>query len=55
MLQGAQRVLPDGAEKQEITQQLARLAEGQKDAQKAIEQYKSLLRQNPDDADSRER
>jgi golgin subfamily B member 1 len=55
VLQGAQRVLPEGPEKQEVTQQIARLAEGQKDAQKAIEQYKSLLRQNPDDADSRER
>jgi tetratricopeptide (TPR) repeat protein len=55
VLQAAQRVLPEGPDKLEVTQQLARLAEGQKDAQKAIEQYKSLLRQNPDDADSRER
>jgi tetratricopeptide (TPR) repeat protein len=55
VLQGAQRALPEGQEKIEVTQELARLAEGQKDAQKAIEQYKSLLRQNPDDAESRER
>ncbi len=55
VLQGAQRVLPEGPDKVEVTQQLARLAEGQKDGQKAIEQYKALLRQNPDDEDSRER
>ena len=55
VLLAAQRVMPEGTEKQELTQQIARLAEGQKDAQKAIEQYKSLLRQNPDDVDSRER
>ncbi len=54
VLAAAQRVMPEGPEKQAVTQQIARLAEGQKDAQKAIEQYKSLLRQNPDDADSRE-
>ncbi|HEX4337856.1 MAG TPA: tetratricopeptide repeat protein [Polyangiaceae bacterium] len=54
VLAAAQRVMPEGADKQSVTQQIARLAEGQKDAQKAIEQYKSLLRQNPDDADSRE-
>ena len=55
VLQGAQRALPEGPDKVEITQELARLAEGTKDAQKAIEQYKSLLRQNPDDSESRER
>ncbi|HVU03518.1 MAG TPA: tetratricopeptide repeat protein [Polyangiaceae bacterium] len=55
ILQGAQRVMPEGPEKIEITQELARLAEGQKDAQKAIEQYKSLLRSNPDDAEAREK
>jgi tetratricopeptide (TPR) repeat protein len=54
VLAAAQRVMPEGPDKQAVTHQIARLAEGQKDAQKAIEQYKSLLRQNPDDADSRE-
>lgn len=55
ILQAAQRALPEGKEKLEITQQVAALAEGQKDAQKAIEQYKSILRQNPDDGAAREK
>jgi tetratricopeptide (TPR) repeat protein len=55
ILQAAQRIVPEGPEKLEITLQLAHLADDTKDATKAIEQYKSLLRQNPDDAESREK
>ena len=55
ILQGAQRVFPEGRDKLQITQEIAVLADDQRDAQKAIEQYKSLLRHNPDDADARER
>src|SRR5688500_2754956 len=56
VLQGAQRALRDGTkEKANMTQEIARLAEGQANAQKAIEQYKSVLRQDPDHAEARER
>ena len=47
VLQGAQKVLPEGADKQGITKEIAKLAESQQDAQKAIEQYSALLRQDP--------
>lgn len=53
VLQGAQRVLPAGPEKSAITQEIARLAESQEDAQKAIEQYKALLRQDADNEEAR--
>lgn len=47
VLQAAQKVLPEGPEKQGITKEIAKLAESQQDAQKAIEQYSALLRQDP--------
>lgn len=47
VLQGAQKVLPEGPDKQGITKEIAKLAESQQDAQKAIEQYSALLRQDP--------
>src|SRR5690606_6786307 len=53
VLQGAQRVLPAGPEKAAITQEIAQLAESQQDAQKAIEQYKALLRQDADNEEAR--
>ncbi len=53
VLQGAQRVLPEGKAKQAITTEIAKLAESQEDAQKAIDQYKALLRQDPNNADAR--
>jgi tetratricopeptide (TPR) repeat protein len=53
VLQGAQRVLPEGPDKQAVTTEIAKLAESQEDAQKAIEQYKALLRQDPNNADAR--
>lgn len=55
ILQQAQRTLPDGREKQEVAQMVARLAEEQKEAQKSIEQYKSALRSNPDDSAARDK
>ena len=55
ILQAAQSIVPEGPSKLENTQQLAHLADDQKDLQKAIEQKKRLLRQNPDDAPSREK
>jgi tetratricopeptide (TPR) repeat protein len=56
ILQGAQRALKDGSkEKTRLAQEIARLAEGQANAAKAIEQYKSVLRQDPDNSEARER
>jgi tetratricopeptide (TPR) repeat protein len=56
ILHGAQRALRDGSkEKSRLSQEIARLAEGQANAAKAIEQYKSVLRQDPDNAEARER
>ncbi len=47
VLTAAQRVLPSGKDKQAVTAEIAHLAAGHKDAQKAVEQYKNLLRQDP--------
>jgi len=55
VLQGAQRAVPDGsAERKKLASEIAKLAEGTANAQKAIEQYKSILRQDPDSSDARE-
>ena len=54
ILQNAQRSLKDGPEKTELSSEIAHLMEGQEDAQKAIEQYKGVLRQDPDNADARD-
>lgn len=54
VLQAAQKVLPEGSEKQGITREIAKLAESQQDAQKAIEQYGVLLRQNPHNTEASE-
>jgi tetratricopeptide (TPR) repeat protein len=48
ILQGAQYAMPDGREKATIVTELAELAEKQQDKQRAIEQYKGVLRQDPD-------
>jgi tetratricopeptide (TPR) repeat protein len=53
VLQGAQRASKDSAQKAAFGAEVARLAEGQENAQKAIEQYKSVLRQDPDNAEGR--
>ena len=54
VLGGAQRAAKDDQERTRIATELARLAEGQRNAQKAIEQYKSLLRHDPDNREARE-
>lgn len=54
VLQAAQHAMPDGKEKAKIAAELAELAEGQANAQKAIEQYKGVLRQDPDNESARE-
>ncbi len=54
ILTDAQRALPDGAEKRALATEIARLAESQENAQKAIEQYKTVLRTDPDNRDARE-
>jgi tetratricopeptide (TPR) repeat protein len=56
VLGAAQRSFKDGSkEKATIAAELGRLAEGQANAQKAIEQYKAVLRNDPDNAEAREK
>jgi tetratricopeptide (TPR) repeat protein len=56
MLGAAQRSLKDGSkDKAAIAAELGRLAEGQANAQKAIEQYKAVLRNDPDNGEAREK
>ena len=56
LLGAAQRSLKDGSkEKTGIASELGRLAEGQANAQKAIEQYKAVLRNDPDNTEAREK
>lgn len=55
VLQAAARALPEGSkERTQLSSQLGKLAEGQENAQKAVEQYKSVLRQDPDNGEARE-
>ncbi|HYJ10216.1 MAG TPA: tetratricopeptide repeat protein, partial [Polyangiaceae bacterium] len=55
VLQAAARALPEGSrERTSLSAQLGRMAEGQENAQKAVEQYKSVLRQDPDNSEARE-
>jgi tetratricopeptide (TPR) repeat protein len=55
VLQSAQRSVPDGSpERKKLASEIAKLAEGTANAQKAIEQYKSILRQDPDSGDARD-
>lgn len=54
VLQEAQRALPDGdARAAEIATELARFAESQANAHRAIEQYKSVLRADPENVEAR--
>lgn len=48
VLTDAQRALPEGEEKAALAAELASLAETHEDVHKAIEQYKAVLRQEPD-------
>ncbi len=55
VLQAAARALPEGSkERTQLSAQLGKLAEGQENAQKAVEQYKSVLRQDPDNTEARD-
>ncbi|MET0790738.1 MAG: hypothetical protein ABW061_04395, partial [Polyangiaceae bacterium] len=55
VLQSAQRSVPDASkERKKLSSEIAKLAEGTANAQKAIEQYKSILRQDPDSEDARD-
>lgn len=54
VLGAAQRAMKDGPEKNVLATEIARLAEGQANAQKAIEQYKGVLRQDPNNVEARE-
>jgi tetratricopeptide (TPR) repeat protein len=49
----AQRSLPEGKERTAIGGEIARLAEEGSNSQKAIDQWRSLLRQDPQDAEAR--
>ncbi len=50
VLTEAQRATTDPAQKKELAAEIARAAEAQDNAQKAIEQYKSLLKADPSDS-----
>ena len=54
VLQGAQRAMPDGKTKARAAVELAELAEKQTNAQRAIEQYRTVLRQDPNNDSARE-
>lgn len=54
ILTDAQRALPDGPEKRALATEIARLAESQENAAKAIEQYKSVLRADPENQQARD-
>ncbi len=54
ILGDAQRVMADGPEKRAIATEIAKLAESAENAQKAIEQYKSVLRTDPENRDARD-
>jgi len=53
ILTDAQRASNDPAQKKELAGEIAKLAEAQDNAQKAIEQYKALLKVDPNDAEAR--
>lgn len=54
VLTDAQRAAADTATKTQLAAEIARLAEGQENAQKAIEQYKAVLRGDPANKDARD-
>lgn len=54
VLTEAQRSLPDGKERTAIASEIAKLAEEGANAQKAIEQWRALLRQDPGNKDARD-
>lgn len=54
ILSDAQRALPEGQQRRAIATELARLAESQENASKAIDQYKAVLRADPENREVRE-
>lgn len=54
ILTDAQRAMKDGEEKRALATEIARLAESQENAQKAIEQYKTILRTDPENVEARD-
>lgn len=54
ILTDAQRAMADGPEKVALATEIAKLAESAENAQKAIEQYKAVLRTDPENRDARE-
>lgn len=54
VLTDAQRALPDGPERGQIAGEIAQLAEDGANAQKAIEQWRNMLRSDPANAGARE-
>src|SRR5262249_33180469 len=54
ILTDAQRAMPDGPEKRALATEIAKLAESQENAAKAIDQYKQVLRTDPENKHARE-
>jgi tetratricopeptide (TPR) repeat protein len=54
ILTDAQRAMSDGPEKRAIATELAKLAESTENAHKAIDQYKNILRTDPDNREARD-
>lgn len=54
ILTDAQRSLPEGPARRALATEIARLAESQENAAKAIEQYKAVLRTDPENHEVRE-
>jgi tetratricopeptide (TPR) repeat protein len=54
ILTDAQRTMPEGKERSAIVAEIARLAEEGANAQKAVEQWRAVLRQDPKHKDARE-
>lgn len=55
ILTEAQRVMADGPDRQRVAAEIAQLAEEGANAQKAIEQWRGILRQDPTNKDARSR
>jgi tetratricopeptide (TPR) repeat protein len=54
ILADAQRAMPEGPERAAIVTEMAKLAEGGENAQRAIEQWRAVLRQSPGNLEARE-
>ncbi|WP_146653024.1 tetratricopeptide repeat protein [Labilithrix luteola] len=54
ILSDAQRAMPEGTERAQLAGEIAQLAEDGANAQKAIEQWRSLLRAEPNNVNARE-